>query len=430
MPNMEPQTLRSVLDISRRMAETRSLSPLLDYAMGEAIRLVGAERGYVVLAGPGDALDFRARYVQGEDEIGSQDGRKDEISRSIVGEVIQTRLPLVLRDASQDPKFSQAQSVKLLQIRSVMCVPLIARGETIGAIYVENRSVRGRFSEDDLTPLILFANQAAVAIENAMLIEELEARVEARTHELAEAKARIEQSWMEAVEANRLRTVLLSNLTHDLRAPLTIVLGALTMLQDGDLGEINEEQRSWIDKAFSATTHVMNLSNDLFDLSRMESGRLVLVQEKVRLADFLESVYTVAQGLPWPAAVKFTRDWPRNLPSVSLDPVRIQQVLLNLLSNALKFTREGAVVLYAMRAEGSQEVMIGVRDAGEGIAPERIEELFERFYQVDSDPERRRSSTGLGLIICRNLVEMHQGRIWVESAPGSGSDFKFTLPLA
>jgi signal transduction histidine kinase len=294
---------------------------------------------------------------------------------------------------------------------------------------VENRTVRGRFQEDDLAPLILFANQAAVAIENASINDDLEARVAARTRELEQALAQIEKSWAEAIETNRLRTVLLGNIMHDLRAPLGIVVTALELLQDGSLGSMNTDQAEWITKSLAAVTHSTDLINKVFDLSKLEVGELTLCRETVVLHDFLQHVYMIGQGLQWPQTVTFQLDLTPDLPAVSLDPVRIQQVLLNLLTNAVKFTERGGVTLHARYTPEPGEVVIGVADTGDGIPPDQIGKLFQRFQQVDEKPARRRKGTGLGLAICRELVEMHGGRIWVESTPGVGSNFVFALPV-
>lgn len=426
---MDHQTLEKVLEISRRMAETRSLAPLLDYAMGEAIKLVGAERGYLVLVRPNGELDFRVTITP-TDNRDRDSGYIDQISTSILNAMISDAKPLVLRDAGLDPKFGHAKSVVMLRLRSVMCVPLRARGQTIGAIYVENRSAQGRFSEEDLAPLLLFANQAAIAIENAALNDELEERITARTRELEDAKVALEEGWNQAVEANRLRTVWLSNVTHDMRAPLTIVIGALGMLKDGDFGPLSSDQLEWITRSQDAAKRTLNLTNDVFDLSKLEFGGLKLYKENVRLDEYLRGIHQFGLGLSWAPKVKFVLQIRPGLPALALDPSRIQQVLMNLLSNAAKFTEEGTVTLHAEYPPDSGEVLIGVRDTGKGIAPEDMDKLFKRYQQFARDPERSRSGTGLGLAICRELIEMHKGRIWAESTHGVGSNFKFVLPVA
>src|SRR5262249_9568172 len=156
---------------------------------------------------------------------------------------------------------------------------------------------------------------------------------------------------------------------------------------------------------------------------------LALYPQEINLKDFLTDIYDVAKGLPRPQEVELRLDIRSELPLITLDPVRIRQVLLNLLSNAAKFTTHGSITIHAEAQPNSNEVLIGVADTGEGIPPEKVGQLFQRFQQVDTDTRRRRSGTGLGLAICSELVKMHKGRIWVESAPGVGSDFLFILPV-
>lgn len=423
---MDQNLLERILTISRRMAATRALTPLLDYVMDEAIKLVGAERGFIVLTQPDGSLDFRVtRNVKGE----KVSDAGDQISRSILDQVLTTREPILLGDAMSDPGFAKFESVVNLKLRSIMCVPLMAHAECIGAIYVENRSIRGQFDRDDLAPLILFATQAAISIDNARLYENLERRVASRTAQLKQAMLQVEESWTEAIEANRLRTVWLSNVTHDLRGSLSILDGTLTLLRMDKVGPLNRRQSELIDKAKSAITHTLDLINDLFDLSKLESGGLTLYPEQIPLAEFLRSVYRVGLGLPWPEKVTFELDIPAQLPEIVIDPGRIRQVLLNLVSNAHKFTHNGRVTMSARHIVDENELLFAVADTGEGIPADKLDRLFERFHQVDENDERRQAGSGLGLAICHALVEMHGGRIWVESNPGAGANFQFTLPL-
>lgn len=426
---MDRNLLEYILEVSRHMAETRRLTPLLTYALDEAIDLSGAEQGFIVLAGSDGSLDFRIKRDRTGQDL---DQAEDQISKTVLKQVLRQGEPIIVRNAMADPQFSEAESVVILGLRSIMCVPLISRGETIGAIYVENRSIRGRFGKEDLPPLILFGNQAAVAIENARLIDALEGRVAARTKELEQAKQQLEQSWLQAVESNRLRMEWLSKITHDLRASLGIASGGLSLLQEGLLGELTTEQLDWVDKSLAAVLHVRRLTDDLFDLSKLETGGLSLAKEIIDLEVFVRKVYEIGLGLPWPETVELALDLPVSLPVISIDPHRIRQVLFNLLSNAHKFTGQGRVTIYARclrRQAGATEVLIGVLDTGEGIPATEMDRVFERFQQLDDKSERRHLGSGLGLAICRELVEMHGGRIWVESQPGAGSDFKFTLPV-
>ncbi|CAG1014349.1 two-component system, cell cycle sensor histidine kinase PleC [Anaerolineae bacterium] len=430
MTNSEPRdsgmdisTLDTVLQISLQMAQTRNLTPLLEYAMAEAAKLVGAERGYLVLLAPNGSLEFRASYsgVSGETH-----NPADQISNTILQTVVESGKPLVLRDAGIHPNFAHATSVVLLRLRSVMCVPLIVRGQVIGAIFVENRKVEGRFSEKDLPPLLLFANQAAVAIENASLNDELEARITDRTQQLEEAKQRLEGSWAQAVEINRLHTDWLGKIAHDLRAPLSVIIGALNMVQEGEFGPIEGEMREWIERSQDAAQRALTLTNDVLDISQIEMGGLHLELETLDPVRLLQEIYQIARGLSWSKKVNFSLDIPEQLPVLQGDPRRLHQVIMNLLSNARKFTAEGSVVLHA--AVHEEGVIIGVRDTGEGISPADQKRIFDRFVQTTEDQEKRRAGTGLGLAICKELVSMHGGHIWVESVLGEGSDFQFLLP--
>lgn len=191
---LESSILLRILDVSRRMAERRAFLPLLTYIIDEAMSLAGAERGYVVLVNPDGSLAFRiARDQHGQPVVQAE----DQISTSVLRKVVDSGEPLILRDAMEDMNFAAARSVMSLNLRSIICVPLISYGKAIGAIYLENRSVRGRFKEAALTPMVLFANQSAVAIENAVINDDLETLVAARTHELATANNELARSKAE-----------------------------------------------------------------------------------------------------------------------------------------------------------------------------------------------------------------------------------------
>jgi signal transduction histidine kinase len=421
---MDENFLERVLSLSRKMTETRALGPLLEYAMDEAMSLVGADHGYIVLVDKEGQLDFRV--ARGLDDSTAP---TDQVSTSLLNEVIRTCKPLVLQDATGDENWNKYKSVTDLRLRSVMAVPLISRGDTIGAIYVENRVIKGRFENSDLTPLILFANQAAVSIENAALNDDLEARVAARMRQIEQMMSQVEQSWTEAVEVNRLRTLLLGNVAHDIRSPLSVVIEALNLLREGIFGEVNPEQLDWLTRSWEAATHILHLTNDIFDLTKIEMGHLSLSPEVVDVPDFLERIYKVAMALPWSPNVELSLALDENLPAITADPTRITQVLMNLLSNALKYTERGSVTIHASFNAANGEALIGVRDTGAGIPAEKIDYLFKRFHVVDEQRDQRKQGTGLGLAISRELVEMHGGRIWVESKLDKGSDFQFVLPL-
>jgi signal transduction histidine kinase len=414
---------QSLLEISRRMAETRELAPLLQYAVRVALELLNAERGYLVLL-KGDKLEFAVKLERkGEEFITAS----EEISNSIFYRVIETHKPIVTVDAIADPEFEKAESVRGLGLRSVMCAPLISRGNVIGALYLENRSYANIFIERDLEPLSFFTNQAAVSIENAILNDQLEERVRQRTQELQRTLEQLEKSWGEAVEANRLKTMLLGNVAHDIRSPISLAYSAIQTIIEGTFGNVSPKQIEWLTRASESLQVAVHLTGDLFDITKAEMNALEITPQPTALLPFLEHVYKLGSHIEWVGDVRLTHRLPTELPTLNLDPVRIQQVLLNLLTNAQKFTTQGEVLLYAELREDS--VLIGVRDKGRGVPKEQQRAIFERFYQAEQGLETRRNGSGLGLAICKELVERHGGTIWVESEAGAGADFKFTLPI-
>jgi len=426
MPLRDPMPIneaffRTLLEISRKMVETRDLETLLHYALKQALELLNAERGYLMLADSAGNLEFRIRM----DRQGSIE--TEEVSKTVVDRVMEQKQPVLIYDAMTDPGLSHSESVQSLGLRSIMAAPLIVEGTVIGIIYLENRSNASVFHQKELEPLAFFANQAAVSIENARLNNMLEDRVRVRTHELENAMQHLERGWLDAVEANRIRTSILANVAHDIRSPIGMSLSTLQTIREGAFGALTPKQMLWLDRTIDSLNHAITLTSDIFDLSKAELDALQTNPEMVDMYRFMNHVVQLGEGIEWDDEVQFIADYPREMPSVYMDATRIQQVIFNLLSNAQKFTSQGQVMLYARVQPGS--VLIGVRDTGKGLAPDQLEKVFERYHQADQDGRTRFRGTGLGLAICRELVALHGGRIWVESEEGRYSDFKFELPL-
>ncbi len=421
MVTLKAEMLQKLLDVSREMAETRELDPLLNYAMMLAMQLVNAQMGYLILVDEQDRLDFRVRLTHEGHEI---DRPIEQISHSILAEVVREEKEVMIADAMDD--YSDSDSVLTLQLRSVMAVPLISRERKLGALYVENRSEQNIFSEEDLKVLKFFAAQAAVAIENAMLNDELEARVAARTAELQAANDQLQSSFSEAVEFNKLRSNFLSTIVHDIRSPLSTVLNAQLLMAEAEFGPVTEEQQQWINTSVQTIEHIIRLTDDIFDLTKLEMGKLTLYTEPILLDQYLQQVFDVCAIIPWQVAVKFRLELADDLPVMELDPTRMRQVIMNLVTNAHKFTKAGEVVLYARPAPGG--VMIGVRDTGVGIPQDQIDMIFERFQQAGTKTMRSQG-TGLGLAISKEIVGLHNGTISVKSEPDKGTDFQVTLPV-
>ncbi len=247
----------------------------------------------------------------------------------------------------------------------------------------------------------------------------------ARTHQLTQ------QALDEMREVDKLKSQFLANMSHELRTPLNSIIGFSRVILKGIDGPITDTQEQDLNAIYNAGQHLLGLINDMLDVSRIEAGKMELTFSEVDVKEIIRGVLATAVGLVKDKPIEIRSDVPEDLPLIWADNIRVRQILLNLLSNAAKFTSEGEIGLN-VKVEGGEEpekLLISVSDTGQGIAEEDQEKLFEPFSQVDASPTRKTGGTGLGLSICRYLVELHGGEIWVDSTPGEGSVFSFTLPI-
>ena len=264
-----------------------------------------------------------------------------------------------------------------------------------------------------------------IRADEARKIEELTRLTRAldqRTRQLADANLRIR-------EADRLKSQFLATMSHELRTPLNSIIGFSDVLMDRLAEQVPDRYQRFLENINSSGQHLLGIINDLLDLSKIEAGRMELVAEPVCLADQVRGVCTVAQGLAKDRHIVFDLDLSDDLPLVEVDPGKLKQVLFNLLSNAVKFSHEGGTVrIRARQRDESDCVEIAVQDFGLGIAKQHHRLIFEEFRQLDAGPTRAFGGTGLGLALVRRLVELHHGRVMVDSAPGRGSTFTISLP--
>jgi signal transduction histidine kinase len=250
--------------------------------------------------------------------------------------------------------------------------------------------------------------------------EELRAKVEARTLELQEANRQL-------AEASRHKSQFLANMSHELRTPLNAILGYTELILDGIYGEVPERIRVVLERVDKSGQHLLGLINDILDLSKIEAGQLVLSLNDYSLQDVVQAVFTAMEPLAAEKGLRLKVALMADLPVGSGDERRINQVLLNLVGNAVKFTDAGEVRIQATTSDGT--FVVSVSDTGPGIAEADQQKIFEEFRQADGSSTRKKGGAGLGLSIARRIVELHGGRMWVESRPGAGSTFWFTLPV-
>jgi signal transduction histidine kinase len=278
----------------------------------------------------------------------------------------------------------------------------------IGVMALTRRHVE-RFTDKHVEILKVFADQAVIAIENVRLFTEIQEK--SRQLEIA----------------SQHKSQFLANMSHELRTPLNAIIGYTEMMADGLYGEVGEKAQGVLERVQNNGRHLLGLINDVLDLSKIEAGQLTLTVEQYSVADMVATVLSATESLARTKGLKLESAVPSGLPTGLGDARRLTQVLLNLVGNAIKFTDSGSVEVRAAQADNRFE--LSVVDTGFGIAPEDQAKIFEEFQQVDNTSTRKKGGTGLGLSISRKIVELHGGRITVESEVGRGSTFKVTIPV-
>jgi signal transduction histidine kinase len=254
-----------------------------------------------------------------------------------------------------------------------------------------------------------FATQSVLAIENAQLFLE------------------VEEKGQQLEIASKHKSQFLANMSHELRTPLNAILGYTELILDNIYGDVSEKVRDVLTRLEKSGRHLLGLINDVLDLSKIEAGQLTLSLSDYSMKEVVQTVFTGVESLAGEKKLALKSTVSPDLPLGHGDERRITQVLLNLVGNAIKFTEVGEVRVEVSATDGAFRV--AVSDTGPGIAPADQAKIFEEFQQVDSSSTRKKGGTGRGLSIAKRIIEMHGGRIWVESSPGKGSTFWFTLPL-
>jgi signal transduction histidine kinase len=292
--------------------------------------------------------------------------------------------------------------------RTILAVPLIRRGEAIGVINMRRLEAK-LFSDKQIALLETFADQAVIAIENARLFQE------------------IAQKGRELEIASQHKSQFVANMSHELRTPLAAMLGYAELLQEGIYGAPPEKFLPILTRIHSNGKHLLGLINTVLDISKIEAGQFKVNLSEYALGNIVETVMVATESLAASKKLPLKTEISKGLPYGLGDEQRLTQVLLNLVGNAIKFTDAGEVRITAGAANG--HFALSVSDTGPGVPPEECERIFEKFRQVDSSNTRAKGGTGLGLAITKEIVEMHGGRIWVESTIGRGSTFRVELPV-
>jgi two-component system, NtrC family, sensor kinase len=408
--------LTALGDVGRALSSTLDLETVLQTIVARANALAGTAGCSIYEYDEADEV-FRVRASSYADP--READILDPISRATPiprGQGTASRAA-VLRQATQIPDigiegaYDSPMRGPLLQAgyRAVLTVPLLLESQVIGALSI-SRKTPGEFAPDIVRLLTAFATQSALAIQNARLFR------------------KIEQKSRQLEAASRHKSQFLANMSHELRTPLNAVIGFSEVLLQRMFGELNAKQDEYLKDIYASGQHLLSLINDILDLSKIEAGRMELAPARFHLPTALDNAVTLVKERAGRHGMALEVAIDPGLEGVVGDERKVKQVLLNLLSNAIKFTPEGGrITVKANRKGGAVE--IAVSDTGVGIASEDQAAIFEEFLQVGNDA-RKREGTGLGLTLAKKFVELHGGRIWVESEPGQGSTFTFTLPAA
>ncbi len=343
-----------------------------------------------------------------------------EVGVGIPGWVVEQGEPVLVDDVRQDERYHACDA----ETHAELCAPLQVGEQIIGALNLESREV-GKFDQDDLRLVSTLAGHLAVLIERARLFKELSnarTKLQQRAEALEKANARLK-------ELDRLKSQFLASMSHELRTPLNSILGFSEVMLDGLVGEVPSEQQECLENIHSSGKHLLALINDILDLSKIEAGRMNLELSTFRVPDLIMEVKATILPLIEKKSQSLHVELQEDLPPLTADHIRIRQVLLNLLSNAYKFTPVGGEITLSCRSTDSDGILFSVKDTGIGIKPEDQKVIFEEFHQIEEKAIQEVSGTGLGLAISKRLVMMHGGNIWVESRRGHGANFSFLVPL-
>ena len=540
--------LAALYNVSQVLGTSLDLDQVLNQVMDAVIDLTSAERGFLMLL-EGEKGELSLRAARDIDHATLE--RKDmEVSRTIINNVVEQGKGVLSTDAQQDPRFAGTDSIVFFALRSVMCTPLLARGEVIGVIYVDNRAQSGIFTAGDLDLLNAFATQAAIAIENARLYTQTDQALSARVAEL-EIISQIDQELNERLDFNRAVTItshwaqegtgasrvwlvrtsedgvsvvsepageltdqlhkvvqdalqadkalaippdssgkaylaapihcsgkpsfvllveraepfgellksfisrlagragialenarlyqavqdansaktkFVSVVTHELRIPMTSIKGYTDLMRQGTVGPVNEMQANFLNVIRNNVERMSTLVSDLSDISHIETGRIKLSRSMVAVSDSVQDVVNNLEPRIKEKGQTLQLEIGEGLPQVYADPIRLVQVLTNLLNNAHKYTPENGKLTLRVTQAG-EFVRFDVKDNGIGISEEDQKGLFSQFFRSESPQVREQQGWGLGLNLAQRLVYLMGGEMGVQSKLGEGSTFWFTVPM-
>jgi len=409
------RNLEHLYRLSTAVQEPLSLRQQLNRVLEAACQVVAVDRFYIWVVTPDDErLVSLATAGFSEEEVKPLLGVEIPLTEAgAMYKAYRERAPLLFDDQHPvppdlylKPPYSE---LKAIRTKSFMVIPMIARGRRVGLLTGDNKWSRRPIPPHTVELLQVFASHAAVAVENARLFQELQVRT--RDLEIA----------------SKHKSQFLANMSHELRTPLNAILGYTELVLDEIYGKVPETIRDVLGRVQHGGRHLLSLINDVLDLSKIEAGQFTLSLTDYSLLDIVHTVFAAVEPLAAEKGLALRVAVSPDLPRGRGDERRIAQVLLNLVGNAIKFTETGEVKVDARLSDG--QFVVEVSDTGPGISLADQQMIFEEFQRSDSSSTRHKGGTGLGLSIAKKIIELHGGRMSVESAVGKGSTFSFMLPV-
>jgi signal transduction histidine kinase len=402
--------LRALSEVSQAVNSTLDLQTVLETIVAKAVQLSGTEAGAIYVRDERQEFQLRATYGMSEELIAAIRDMHSGISEA-VGQLTEAHEPNQTADLRELPPTPVNDTIVRAGYRARLLVPLVRSGEVVGALVVR-RKTPGDFSASTVDLLKTFAAQSVLAIQNARLFAE------------------IEDKSRQLQQASEHKSQFLASMSHELRTPLNAIIGLTEMMATNAARFGTEKALEPLRRVNAAGSHLLSLINEVLDLSKIEAGKLELNPEPVNLARLVDEVIGTAGQLAEKNKNRLVVEAQENLGALNADSMRLKQILLNLLSNACKFTKEGKVALRVRKvADGRDWVELAVADTGIGLTAEQQAKLFQEFTQADSLTARRYGGTGLGLALSRKLARMMGGDVTVTSEPGKGSVFTVRLPV-
>lgn len=394
-------------NISEKLTATLQLDSVVKLALEEATRLISGTSGAIML------MDAPTGMLKTVSVLGRQEDFPENIKpgQGIIGDVAKTGKAEIVNDVSWDPRY-----IEVHRLISLVCAPLKMKQHVTGVIFIGSEEPTV-YTAADLKLLNTLALQIAPAIENALLYEnQLQ-----ETRQLEEKNSALE-------ELDKFKDEFLANTSHELRTPLNGIIGMAESMMDGATGELTPEQKHSLGMIVSSGRRLSNLVNDILDFSKLKHYELELQINAIDIKQIADIVLTLSKPLVAEDLVTLNNEISDDIPLVAGDENRLQQIMHNLVGNAIKFTEHGDVTVSALERDGMVEITVS--DTGIGIPADKLEDIFTSFEQIDASTVRAYGGTGLGLSITKQLVELHGGKIWVESEVGRGSHFTFALPVS